>query len=222
MVPSLSEITSLEYVVDSAFGAVEQSLDGDLQVAYTIAVLLAYAEKHGFLNVESRQTKLVRDEIIRKIWRLDVQGLDLRVYVNNLDRVNPELIRLYPNGIPVLNDSMVKGIEDLKRDTQLLKGIKDSGLASDKSFRNAVRIADMIGVFGFVEADKYGAFDVYGLALLLPDSHIEVPFETMGDKDVCLRCRWLESGGPYKLEEFPCFPHNLCRCRAGNPLLVKN
>jgi hypothetical protein len=211
---------------DAVFSAFEQGLDGDLQVGYTVAVLLAYAEKYGYLNVESRQTALMREEIIQKIWQLDVKGLDLRIYVNNLYRTNPELIKIYPKGIPdsipVLNDKEVKGIGDLRNKTGLLKQFSGSKAIMDKAFRNAVRIADMIGIFGYVEADKYGVFDVYSLALLLPDTHIEVPFETMGDKNVCSTCRFLESGGPYRLEEFPCFPHNLCRCRGGNPILVKD
>jgi hypothetical protein len=226
MVFDLQQTFDVAFNLDAIFDTVKEALDGDLQAGYIIACLMAYAQRTGHFNPNSGVTNQLPNEILQKILKMDVKGANLRVIVSQLQRTQPKLMRLFPGGVPeslpLFSDKQIKGMNDLKRDSRLLRAINDTKKPSNIAFRNAITIADAIGTFGYVEAGKIGDFDILSMAAVPEGWHIEIPFDTAGDSKVCEKCRQLAMNGPYRIKDFPIPPHHFCRCGPGTPILVRD
>jgi hypothetical protein len=121
--------------------------------------------------------------------------------------------------IPLLTSDQIKAIEKLSKDTKYAKQLFDKKAMLNKTFRNAQRIADSLGAFGYIEANKAGRLTVYKNASYTKGKSVLIPFRTMGDSRVCKTCRGLSENGPYQPNEFPFSPHPLCRCEPGDPIV---
>jgi hypothetical protein len=108
--------------------------------------------------------------------------------------------------------------EELSHLTQMMEDAKQYGRMSDPktaeniTFNNQSIIAEKMGMFGGVEADKQGRIQCYiGLPVL-------IPWEDAGDENVCEDCQELAARGPYRPEDYPEAPHYGCRCGPGDPI----
>lgn len=108
--------------------------------------------------------------------------------------------------------------EQLGHLNQMMEDAKQYGRMSDPktaeniSFNNQSIIAEKLGMFGGVEADKQSRIQCYiGLPVL-------IPWVTAGDDAVCDDCQDKADNGPYKPEEFPEADHYGCRCGPGDPI----
>lgn len=109
--------------------------------------------------------------------------------------------------------------EELSQLTQMMEDAKQYGRMSDPktaeniTFNNQSTIAEKMGMFGSVEADKQGRLQCYA------DQPVLIPWETAGDENVCEDCEELAARGPYSPENYPEAPHYGCRCGPGDPIL---
>lgn len=109
--------------------------------------------------------------------------------------------------------------EELAQLDQMMEDAKQYGRMSDPktaenlTFNNQSTIAEKMGMFGSVEADKQGRLQCYA------DQPVLIPWVTAGDENVCEDCEELAARGPYRPENYPEAPHYGCRCGPGDPIL---
>jgi hypothetical protein len=109
--------------------------------------------------------------------------------------------------------------EELSHLTQMMEDAKQYGRMSDPktaenlTFNNQSTIAEKMGMFGSVEAEKQGRLQCYA------DQPVLIQWVDAGDDAVCEDCQELAARGPYRPEDYPEAPHYGCRCGPGDPIL---
>lgn len=202
MALDLKDIFDVHDVLDSIFNTVQDALDGDLQAILTIGLLLGLAQNVGLFR-----KRVSSKELPRYIYRLMVKNIPLEIYDKNTQRY-----------VQVLSPQQLKAIDKLGKDLKWLKKT-DLNTMQNINFKNAVRIADQIGSFGYIEATKAGEINAYKTAATEHKLNIQIPFVTQGDARVCRICRTLETNSPYPLNSYPGNPHSYCRCMPGEPII---
>lgn len=112
------------------------------------------------------------------------------------------------------NEKQIAEYEQKMEETKHYGRVSDPKNAENTAFNHQSIIADKIGMFGSVEAEKQGQLDAYY------DEIVLIPWVTSEDDSVCGDCEDNKANGPYKPSEFPEPPHYGCRCGPGEPILL--
>jgi len=107
---------------------------------------------------------------------------------------------------PIVNTNDITHLNGMIGEAKAQNIISARPYAENIAFQNEQNIADKMGMFGGIEAEKQGSLtESYGLGVVFP-------WVTQGDESVCEDCADLESGGPYPADDYPEPPHFGCRC----------
>lgn len=204
------DFLDLDYVLDQVFNVVQKAIDGNILYGLLIASFLGYAQRTGLLKRHDGISSLSPEERVSHIYRMMLKDADFSIRDANTGKVIP----LNPNELQKYANKLSK---DLKLDNKFANIFNQY----NKTFRDAQKIADSIGMFGYVESNKLGQLNYYKSVLSSSEFEVRIPFESVGDRRVCATCRSLESGGPYLVEEYPPAPHYGCRCSPGKPEISK-
>ena len=85
----------------------------------------------------------------------------------------------------------------------------------DSAFQESRNRLDLMGLSGYVEANRAGHLSTYVAAGLLMGEIVYVEWVSAGDDHVCDECDDLESNSPYSANDYPATPHAGCRCEPG-------
>ncbi len=118
------------------------------------------------------------------------------------------------------SDEELRQYQEMSEELHHQGRIEDPKTTEIKSFDDAARINDNIGMFGGTEAYKAGMLDAYEAYSDQTGTMVMIPWVPAGD-NTCDECQELADNGPYLPWEYPEPPHYGCQCEPGDPVLME-
>jgi len=201
----LEDEYEFEEEYDSTFNKASDESDNSLLFIGATAGIIALTDILGSLSSTEMETVLAST------------GETSTATIESLDYITAIIPE---QSLPAIEQAVTFSPEELSHLNQMMEEAKqysrmmDPNTVENISFSNQSRIADQMGMFGGVEAEKNGKLEAYY------NESVLIPWVTVGDDSTCEDCLELEAKGPYRPDEFPEPPHYGCRCEPGDPIII--